>query len=96
MSWTHGTFYWNELMTRDVDAACKFYEKTIGWTFDAMNMMDGMTYWVAKDGERPVGGIMAMPEGLDGVPEHWMSYIAVDDVDKRVTAAEKASSNISA
>ncbi len=23
--WSHGSFYWNELMTRDVEAAKKFY-----------------------------------------------------------------------
>ena len=29
--WTHGNFYWNELMTRDVEKAKKFYGDTIGW-----------------------------------------------------------------
>ena len=28
---THGTFCWNELMTRDVTAAEKFYTELIGW-----------------------------------------------------------------
>ena len=52
----HGNFYWNELMTRDVEKAKKFYGDTIGWTFDAMPMPDG-TYWVAKMGDKPVGGL---------------------------------------
>ena len=36
--WTHGSFYWNELMTRDAEKAKKFYGDTIGWTFEAMPM----------------------------------------------------------
>ena len=38
---THGHFHWNELVTRDVEKAKKFYGGTIGWTFDAMPMPDG-------------------------------------------------------
>jgi len=80
----HGHFHWNELVTRDVEKAKKFYGDTIGWTFDGMPMPDG-TYWVAKMGDQPVGGLfpIAGPQ-WEGVPEHWMSYLAVDDVDARV------------
>ena len=45
--WSHGEFYWNELMTRDGERAKKFYADTLGWNFEAMAMPDG-TYWVAK------------------------------------------------
>lgn len=80
----HGTFYWNELMTRDAEAAKRFYGDALGWTFDAMAMAMG-TYWVAKMGAKPVGGIFPM-SGPDfaGVPEHWVPYIAVDDIDARL------------
>ena len=50
--WSHGNFYWNELMTRDVEKAKRFYGGSVGWTFDAMPM-DGDTYWVAKMGGQP-------------------------------------------
>jgi uncharacterized protein len=80
----HGSFYWNELNTRNPEAAKTFYGATLGWTFDAMPMPVG-TYWVAKAGDTPVGGIFTMDDPkFDGVPEHWLSYIAVDDVDARV------------
>ena len=85
----HGTFYWNELMTRDPEKAKAFYAATLGWTCDAMPMAEGGTYWVAKMSDAPAGGIFTMdgPQ-FDGVPEHWFSYIAVDDVDARVKRAE--------
>lgn len=84
----NGTFYWNELMTNDVERARAFYGATLGWSFDAMPMPEGSTYWVAKLGDRPVGGLMDMT-GVSppGVPPHWFAYIAVDDVDKAVANA---------
>ncbi len=42
--WSHGTFYWNELMTRDVEKAKAFYGASIGWTYDSMPMPEGGTY----------------------------------------------------
>jgi predicted enzyme related to lactoylglutathione lyase len=88
MTWSHGSFYWNELMTRDAEQAKKFYGAAIGWTFDAMPMENG-TYWVAKIGDKPVGGIFSInAPAFNGVPESWMSYLAVDDVDARVKKAQ--------
>jgi len=91
---THGSFHWNELVTRDVEKAKKFYGSTIGWTFDGMPMPDG-TYWVAKMGDKPVGGLfpIAGPQ-WDGVPEHWLPYLAVDDVDARVKKAVAAGAKL--
>jgi uncharacterized protein len=52
-----------------------------------MTIPDG-TYWCALLGGQPVPGLFPLgaPQ-FDGVPESWMSYLAVDDVDRR---AEKA------
>ena len=92
---SHGTFCWNELMTRDVDRAKRFYESTIGWSFQAMPMADGGTYWVAMLDGKPVAGIFSLnAPGYDGVPESWMSYLAVDDVDARVEKALKAGAQL--
>ena len=83
----HGKFYWNELMTHDVEAAKRFYGGVLGWTFEAMPMAEG-TYWIAKMGERPVGGLFPMTgPHFERVPEHWVPYIAVDDVDARLKTA---------
>lgn len=90
----HGHFHWNELVTRDVAKAKQFYGSTIGWTFDAMPTPDG-TYWVAKMGDAFVGGLFPIsgPQ-WEGVPEHWMSYLAVDDVDARVKKAVAAGARL--
>ncbi len=85
--WQHGRFHWNELMTRDAETARKFYAETLGWSFDAMPMENG-TYWVAKSGDDPLGGIFTMDgPDFEGIPEHWFAYVSVDDIDARLKKA---------
>jgi len=88
MPWSHGTFHWNELTTHDPERAKTFYAAALGWSFEAFPMETGGTYWIVKMGDRAVGGIFDLRgQGCDDVPEGWLSYIAVDDVDARVTKA---------
>lgn len=84
----HGKFVWNELNTRDVEGAKSFLSAALGWTFEA-TPMPGFTYWIIKRGDERIGGIFDLnsDEGCKGVPEHWLTYIAVDDVDARLKVA---------
>lgn len=57
----HGTFVWNELLTRNVDAAKSFYAGLVDWSFKPFPTAKGIgTYWVAELDGKPVAGIMAM------------------------------------
>jgi uncharacterized protein len=93
---THGSFVWNELYTRDVEAAKAFYAATIGWTYEGMpTAHENRTYWIAKAGGKPVAGIMDM-RGIvpDGDPPHWLNYLEVDDVDRCVDEIERQGGRI--
>lgn len=91
----HGHFHWNELMSNDVEKAKAFYHDTLGWDYERMDMGPDGTYWVVKDGEAYVGGMYQMQgEHFEGMKDQWTSYISVDDIDKRVVAAEKAGATI--
>jgi uncharacterized protein len=91
---SHGHFHWNELMTRDVEKAKTFYANTLGWAFEGMEMPDG-TYWIATVDGEPVAGIFDISSAeYQGVPESWMPYIAVDDVDARVRKAAQAGAKV--
>jgi hypothetical protein len=91
----HGHFHWNELLTRDAERDKKFYAGAIGWSFEPMPMEDGATYWVAKMDGHPVGGMFPTNRpGLEQVPQAWMSYLAVDDVDARVKKAQAAGAKL--
>ncbi len=78
----HGTFAWNELMTRDLAGAKEFYGTLLGWTSRDMEMGESGSYTIFRQDDEDVAGMMAMqgPE-LAGVPPHWLPYISVDDVD---------------
>jgi predicted enzyme related to lactoylglutathione lyase len=84
---THGTVHWTELMTRDVDAAKRFYAELSGWTFVDVQMGPGQPdYVLGMKNERPVIGIVDMSDTSDdkSTDPYWMSYFAVDDVDAAV------------
>jgi len=84
----HGHFNWNEFVTRDPERAKKFYAETIGWTYQARPMLGGGTYWVAMmDGQAVAGIFPAEGPGYENMPDNWMPYLAVDDVDARAETA---------
>ncbi|RSN02485.1 glyoxalase [Nonomuraea sp. WAC 01424] len=89
-----GTFCWNELYTRDVPAAERFYAQVFGWTARTSDM-GGMPYteWLA--GETSVAGMMAMPEEAPAeLPSFWLTYFAVEDLDAALRSAEDVGVNV--
>ena len=72
-----GTLTWNELITTD-PAAAKFYEQVLGVTTSTMDMGTG-EYTLFHVGDQMVGG--STPPPMEGVPNHWHVYFAVDDAD---------------
>lgn len=83
----HGNICWSECVTSDVEAAKAHYEALCGWTFEGMPMPGGTgTYWVAKQGDTMVCGLMAVADlpGGESIPPHWMTYVEVADVDATV------------
>lgn len=81
---------WNELQTREGDAATRFYEEVFGWTGAV-----GDTGYVrlAANG-RSQAGIWPTMEGRDGIPSHWAVYFLVDDVAGTLHRAESLGATI--
>jgi predicted enzyme related to lactoylglutathione lyase len=91
----HGHFNWNEFVTRDPERTKKFYAETVGWTWEAKTLAGGGTYWIALMDGVPVGGIFhAEGPGYETVPDGWMPYLAVDDVDARAKKAVAAGAQL--
>jgi len=77
-----GTFCWNELMTRNKDAALKFYQDLLGWE-PAESGMPWKDYTILKNGDSRAGGLMTMPDDVpEHIPSHWLSFVAVDNLDE--------------
>jgi uncharacterized protein len=82
-----GSFCWNELATRDIGDAKRFYEAVFGWQGET-NAYGETSYTEWKLSGRTIGGMIQMNEQWPpDVPPHWMVYFAVEDVD---AAAERA------
>ena len=81
-----GAVVWSELMTDQVEKAKAFYGKSLGLTFEAFGDSNP-GYWLAMLNGRPIWGLMDMTRKPGG-PSGWFTYMAVDDVDARVRAAE--------
>jgi len=92
---SHGIFVWNELNSRDVEAAKSFYAAALGWSFEAMPVDGGAPYWIIKNGDVRVGGIFPLtaPEFAKS-PAHWLPYIAVDDIDARMAKITAAGGSV--
>jgi predicted enzyme related to lactoylglutathione lyase len=91
---TNGSFYWNELMTLDAEAAKRFYGETLGWTFEAMDQGEGATYWVAKVGDESVAGIYQIEADDEETGEGWFAYIAVEDLSTALARATGAGGKV--
>jgi uncharacterized protein len=80
---------WNELNTRDPEAAKAFYAAAFGWGFEERQFETG-TYTSLKAGDTTVGGMIDITgRAPDEVPAHWLVYFAVDDVDATAAKAQE-------
>jgi len=95
MDSTHGMIWWSELMTRDVAAARRYYEALAGWSFSTMPMGEDSYHLASRNGQ-PIAGMMDMSKapGMENVPPHWFTYIAVADVDAAVAATRAAGGRV--
>ena len=70
-----GTFTWNELTTRDLQAVLPFYEALFGW--QAHQTEDYTEFRLAGDA---VGGCMQMPDTVPAEqPSFWLPYFTAGD-----------------
>jgi len=82
----HGTFCWNELASKNLEACKQFYAELFGWQFKESDAAKMVYNEISIDGGKNFGGMFQMGKEFGDMPSHWMSYITVDDVD---AAAEK-------
>jgi predicted enzyme related to lactoylglutathione lyase len=82
-----GAVTWNEELSRDYDAATRFYAEVFGYTYTDMSG-EGFRYSTIEVDGNTVGGIGALPAQVPAeVPSHWRVYFAVDDADDTVARA---------
>jgi len=89
-----GSFCWNELYTRDIEAARTFYTKAFGWD-PKVSDFDGGSYTEFQVDGRSVAGGMDMSSLLpDSVPPHWLVYFTVGNTTESVAKARELGATI--
>jgi uncharacterized protein len=82
-----GALVWNELSTRDAEAATAFYVQVFGWEPGAIDM-GGTSYTEWKLNGTTIAGMMDMPAEVPAeVPAYWLAYFGTDDCDATVARA---------
>jgi predicted enzyme related to lactoylglutathione lyase len=77
-----GRFVWHDLLTKDVNAAKRFYGDLLGWRFEDTKRGE-RPYVLAKSGGALVAGIVDVSANTSAGPQ-WLSYMSVADVDKTI------------
>lgn len=89
-----GAFCWNELCSRDPDAAAAFLGGLFGWTTREVPSGAPTRYLTLANDGRDNGGILEMSADWGDVPSAWSVYFAVDDVDAFVRDATDAGATV--
>jgi predicted enzyme related to lactoylglutathione lyase len=91
-----GSFCWVELATTDQKAAKTFYTSLFGWAVEDNPMGPDDFYSMFKLSGRDTGAAYSMrkEQRAQGVPPHWMVYIAVENADKSVAKAAQAGGTV--
>ena len=91
-----GSFCWIELGTSAGPAAKDFYTKLFGWESEDHPMGPAGVYTIFKlNGKDVAAGYELMDEQkAQGVPPHWLSYIAVASADDTAAKAKAAGATL--
>jgi predicted enzyme related to lactoylglutathione lyase len=83
-----GALTMNELRTRDLESAGRFYGDVFGWEVEPLEQGGQVAYGSVKLNGRLVAGMLPMGDVFPAqLPAHWIPYFGVPDVD---AAAQKA------
>jgi predicted enzyme related to lactoylglutathione lyase len=91
-----GTFCWTELATTDQHAAKTFYGGLFGWTSNDFPMGPDDVYTMLQSKGLDVAALYSMrhEQRSQGVPPHWMSYVAVTSADETAAKARELGGDV--
>jgi predicted enzyme related to lactoylglutathione lyase len=85
-----GCMGWNDLQTRDSEAAGKFYGALFGWETEPIYVDGQLVYTTIKNSGWQNGGFMPLSEEHGEAPSFWLPYFSVSSCDETANKAKEA------
>jgi predicted enzyme related to lactoylglutathione lyase len=81
---------WAILLSRHVHSTMQFYRDAAGWSFEAFPA-PGFPCWIARTSDEAAIAVFVDASGSDfpDASELWLPHFIVDDLDRRLRAAEE-------
>jgi uncharacterized protein len=89
-----GCMGWNELQTRDSEAASDFYGGLFGWETEPIEDDGRVVYTTIKNAGNQNGGFMPLAEQHGDAPSFWLPYFTVSSRDAAVEKARGLGGNV--
>ena len=91
-SYAHGTPCWTDVTSTDLPRAVEFYRALFGWDAEVAAEPEAGGYTMfTLDGKNVAAG---SPPQQEGIPSHWTTYIASDDVDATADKIREAGGTV--
>jgi hypothetical protein len=90
---TAGRFVWHEQVSSDPAQAQGFYTQLFGWSTEVFEPGE-VDYVMIAAGGQTHGGFGRAMEGAP--PPHWLSHVAVDDLDETIERVQEAGGKVAA
>ena len=84
-----GYMGWNELQTRESEAAGDFYGELFGWETEPIEVEGRVVYTTVKNAGNQNGGFMPMAEQHGDAPSFWLPYFTVSSRDAAMERARE-------
>ncbi len=88
-----GKFVWHEQVSSDPKQAQDFYAQLFGWGTEVFRPGE-VDYTMISSGGQSHGGFAKALEGAP--PPHWLSHVAVDNLDETIEQAKSAGGRLAA
>ena len=84
-----GSIGWIDLTVPDAESVRDFYAEVVGWTPEPLDMGGYSDFNMKAASGEPKAGVCHARGGNVGVPQAWMIYIVVADLDASLAACRE-------
>ncbi len=90
-----GTIGWTDLTIANAEEVRDFYSKVIGWKPEALSMGEYDDFVMSTpETKTAVAGVCHSSGSNAGIPQQWLIYITVENIDESISSCTKLGGKI--